>query len=457
MTLVIYVALALLIGIFEFARRRVYFFDAIFYANAVYFIFYALLPITLIILPEWEVQVFRSYAVDVKRIDLAIICFLGYTLILLGWLLGDRLYARPFSFGFSQQDIKNLVIIGLAVGIVAYFAYVSSFGGIWDSIIYGSAVRYGSVDIESVFVGRTGVFGRFVPALNIVFLYCLARLFAGEPLKGGYRAIFLSSGLFLLLYMLSTSSRGAFVVLFLATIIIASLQYKDRDIKTVQILRANMRFVWFFPIIIIIILYGKQFFWAFPTLLTDGVNSFITEFLMLHDIRLGGGTNFFRDSVVKEAAHGLSSLSAVVDHFMGKNSYLWFRDYWLLPQHMIPTKLLGIEKAVPPTVSAINTEIMHGGLISSTPPAILAMMMYNAGYPGILLMFFYGVFGRLIQNKFFQMETTPERNLMLFFFISIYGGFIGNGDIKVLAYSAFPLVLLILFFFILKLIRTFRV
>jgi len=433
----------------------VYFFDAIFYANAVYFIFYALLPVTLIIIPEWKTNVFLFYAVDVERVDLAVICFLGYALLFTGWLIGDCLQARPFSLGFSQHGVNSLVIIGLSVGIIAYFLYVSTFGGIWNSILYGSAIRYGRVEIESVFVGRTGVFKYFVPALNMVFLYCLARVFAGVPLRRGYRAILLASGLFLLLYMLSTSSRGAFVGLIIAVVIISSFQYKDLRINAFQGLSANICFTWVFSfaIVIIIILYGKQFYGALPFLLTDGPHAFMKEFLVIHSVRSGGEIIIFRDSILREAAHGLSSLSAVIDHFMGKEAYLWFRDYWLLPQHMIPTKLLGIEKTVPPTVSAINTEIMQGKLLASSPPAILAMLVYNAGYPGILLMFFYGLLGRLVQNKFTQMETTPERNVMLFYFVYLYGGFIGNADIKVYAYSDFPLVLLIVFFFIRKLCR----
>ena len=413
------------------------------------------MPITLIIVPEWKTDVFRFYAVDVERIDLALICFLGYALLFLGWFWGDYLQVRPFSLGFSQQGIKNLVIIGLAIGITSYFLYVSTFGGIWNSILYGSAIRYGRVEIESASTGRTEVFKYFVPALNMVFLYCMARVFAGVPLRRGYRTILLFSGLFLLLYILSTASRGALAGLILAVIIISIFQLEGRRINIFQGFCAHVWFAWVssIVIIVIIILYGKQLFWALPFLLTDGPDTFTKEFLVIHNVRTGGGVIVFRDTILREAAHGLSSLSAVIDHFMDKEAYLWFRDYWLLPQHMIPTKLLGLEKTVPPTVSAINTEIMQGQLLASSPPAILAMLIYNAGYPGILLMFFYGFLGRLVQNKFTQMETTPERNVMLFYFVYLYGGFIGNADIKVYAYSDFPLVLLIVFFFVLKLTR----
>jgi len=363
----------------------------------------------------------------------------------------------PFSFEFNQQGIKVFVMIGLTVGIAAYFAYVSGFGGIWNSILYGSTVRFGSVDIESVFEGRTGVFKHLVSVLNIVFLYCLARAYAGLQLRGRDLAIFLSSGIFLLLYLLSAAGRGAFVGLILAAIIILSYQYENRAIKFFEKLRANIRLIIFlFPIIIMIIMFGKQFFFALPSLLNHGVEEFIADFLVLNDIRAGNEMNFIRDSLFKEAAHGLSSISAVIDHFIGKDAYLWFRDYWLLPVHIIPTKLLGIEKIVPPTVSAINTEIMQGKLIASTPPAILAMLIYNAGYPGIILMFFYGVLGMLIQNKFLQIENTPERNLLFFYFVYLYGGFIGNADIKVYIYSSIPLVLMIVSLLVRKFIRIFR-
>jgi len=372
---------------------------------------------------------------------------MGYFFLLLGWIIGDRLIVKPFYFRLSPKSVEKIVIIGLVFGIMAYFAYVNAMGGIWDSLLYGSAIRYGRIDLETFSIGRTEVLRYFVSSLNMVFLYYLARVFARLPIRGWNRIFFLSSGFFLMLYFLSISSRGAFVGLIMASVVILSYHDKDRITHFFRETIKIRSYLWAIPLIILIVIFGKQFFYALPALLSMGVDEFIYDFYIMQDIRLEGETIPVIVLILKEASLGVASLSAVIDHFIGKDSYLWFRDYWLLPQHIIPSKLLGIEKVMPPTVSAINTEIMQGRLVASTPPAILAMLLYNVGYIGVALMFFYGALGRLIQNKFSQMENSPERTLFFFYFVYLYGGFIGNGDIKVYVYSSFPLVILIFYLY----------
>lgn len=453
MSLFIYIALGLLIGLFELFRRKVYIFDALFFVNANYLLFYSITPIVLIVIPEWQDQVglFRYYAVDLERTDLALICLIGYLFLVLGWLSVNSLKAKPFQMRLSKRDAERFALIGLVLGIMAFFAYASAMGGVLNAILYGSAIRYGRIDAELLDVGKGEVFKHFMLSLNLVFLYYISRLFQGESLKGLGRIFFVVSGIVLMLYLLSASSRGAFVGLLLAVFVIWT--YKDRNRKQFgQLFLQYRRFFFFLLIPILIVVYGKQFFWALPDLISGGVNQFIAEFLVLQELRLGDGTNIFRDSFLKESSHGLVSLSAVIDHFVDKEGYLWFRDYWLLPLHIIPANLLGLTIELPPTVSAVNTEIIQGYLVASSPPAVLAMAIYNAGFLGVLSLFFYGAVGRVIQEKFIQTENSPARDLLLFYFAYLYGGFIGNADIKVYVYSAFPLVLLIVILSVQKLL-----
>lgn len=405
---------------------------------------YVVTPVVLIVIPSWQgkVGLFQYYSVDLGRIDISIICLAGYTLMLCGWLIIDRVKARPYIMRLSKRGVERFAILGLVIGLISYFMYAISMGGVINSILYGSAIRYGRINSEFVGVGKGEVFKHFIFSLNLVFLFYLSKVFQRDSIKLLGKIIFIISGLFLLLYYLSIASRGAFLGLFLAIIVL--LSYQDMLKKTmVQMFKKYLKMTLYLPIAIIIILFGKQFYWAFPALISGGLGEFCSEFLYLNQLRMGTESNFFRDSILKEASHGLVSLSVVIDKF-SITEILWFRDFWLLPLHVIPSKILGLGIVLPPTVSAVNTKIIQGTQVASAPPGILAMLIYNVGFFGILFMFAYGVIGKWAQNKFIQTENSPARNLLLFQFAYLYGGFIGNADIKVYVYSAFPLVLLII-------------
>jgi hypothetical protein len=449
MAILLYTILAVVIIIYEIFRKKKYVFDPIFFVNVSYLLFYVLTPIILAIMPEWQSQIglFRIYAVNIYSFDLSIIVFLGYLLLITGWYFGDFIKSKPFKVYVNSRKAQEFACIGLIIGFAAYILYVASFGGILNSLVYGSALRYGRVDFEVLGVGKGEVFRYFLPTINMVFLFYISKYFAAGRLNmKELRYLYLST-LLLGLYLLSISSRGAIVNVITAIFFLNTYSSATRINLTKVFKRKYFKFILLIPVFFFIVLYGKQTFWALPALLTDGLNGFIEDFIVLNNVRLGENSNFIRDGLLRETSHGIASLRASISE---NYSYLYFRDYLLLPFHIVPTRLLGWDLQLPITVSTLNTYLLQDLYLASTPPGILAMLIYNSGYFGLTIMWFYGFVGKVIQNKLQMMGNSPSRNLILYYFGYLYGGFIANGDIKVYVFGAFPLVLLILILYFRK-------
>jgi len=444
MALILYVMLGALIIAAETIRKPMHRFDGIFFANFFYFVCYSFVPLTIIFVPDWLYDLYTgsSFSFDSGRVDLALICIFGYCLLWLGWVAGERKSnIRPLVTKPLKRQVQIMLVIGLVVGMAGFFAYAAAFGGILETLLYGSAFRYNIVDIQTFELGKTEVFKHFIYALSLVTLYYLAALINRDRLKNIDKTIFLVSLVLLVLYMLSASSRGAFAGLIVAVLVL--LSYQKTNTSRLFSNLFNLKTFLVAIIGIFFTLYGKQFFGAMPRLVEGNFEGFIFDFLQLNQKRLADDTNILRDLIFKDFNHPISSLAAVIDCSGG---LLLFRDYWLLPLHIIPINLFGLTLDLPPTVSAINTLNLHDLLIASSPPGVLAMLIYNAGLPGLLIMFFYGFIGRRVQDRLLISPQSAVRNFFLFLFSWFYGSFLTNADVKVYIFSVFPLFLLLLWF-----------
>lgn len=455
MTLILYVLLGALIIAFEAIRKPMHRFDGMFFTNLFYFVGYSFVPLTLILVPDWlyDPRTGSALNFDTSRIDLPLICIFGYCLLWLGWHAGKRSSnIRPLVRNPSKRQLQIILIFGLVVGMAGFFTYTAAFGGVREALLYGSAIRYGKIDIESFGLGKTEVFQHFIYALTLVILYYIAALVNGDRFRIFDKIIFSLSLAISLLFMLSDSSRGAVSNFIIANFVLSS--YQKTYISRPLVNLVNLKF--FIVVIsgIFIVLYGKQFFWAIPKLIEGDFAGFISDFLQLNEIRLSYSFNIIRDTILKEFNHPITSLSAAIDY---SGTLLIFRDFWLLPLHIIPANLLGLTINLPPTVSAINTLNLHDMLIASSPPGVLAMLIYNAGLLGLGLMFFYGFLGRRVQDRLLVSAQSNVRNFFLFLFSWFYGSFLMNADVKVYIYNAFPLFILLLWFAFKKLFSASRI
>ena len=104
---------------------------------------------------------------------------------------------------------------------------------------------------------------------------------------------------------------------------------------------------------------------------------------------------------------------------------------------------------MPPTISTINTEILSGKSIASSPPGLLGSFVYSMGGAGLFCgMFLYGLGGKLLQNTLISWYRTFPGSVVYFYFLSVsLGGYVINGDPKVYIFSNFALILSIVLIF----------
>lgn len=443
MSLLIFIILGFYIVFSETFRRRVVFFDAMFFASAFFFWLYCLIPILLIINPEWrsETRYLGSIDLDLDTGHIAIICLIAYLMLKLGWAVGSQIRVNQFLTSISKRDQLVIILLGFVIGLVSLFLYFKSYGGFFNALVLGSAVRYGRIDLD---FGQTGVFKHFIGIFAIIALVFWAKYLQGIKLSHFERFIFIASVAFTLFSLLVASGRASLLIFIFSFFIISTYYFTFRRYPLSHILRKRIFYfgVISAPLGLIFISFGKQLFWALPALFIENdLDLFISEFKHLNELRIGSEINLLRDVVFKEGSHALVSIQASLDSNIG---FLFFRDFFLMPIHLIPNALIGTDIFAPKTVTVINTLYVHDQEIASYLPGLIAMLIYNSGVFGVPFgMFIYGLIGSFMQKKFSLTPISGFRNVMLFYFSFIYGGFLMNGDIKILIYGNFSLIIVL--------------
>ncbi|MBA7589874.1 hypothetical protein ES708_31967 [subsurface metagenome] len=196
-------------------------------------------------------------------------------------------------------------------------------------------------------------------------------------------------------------------------------------------------------------MYGKQFFSAFPYLLTGDLSDFSAVFSSVSATRLQT-YNLFYNTIIKEGVHCVVSLEQAWLRAGQDLPYLFFRDYVYVWAHLIPSRLIGWMFELPPTISTINTEILTGKAMASVPPGLLGSFVYSMGGAGLFLgMFLYGFCGKLLQNTLILWYRRFPGSLVYVYLLSmVFGGYVINGDPKECVFSSFALILSIVLIFV---------
>ena len=183
--LFIHTILGVLILFYEFLRTKESRLDAILLVNVSYFLLYVYVPIAFFLIPEWvSVGAFKYLnANEIPILLLSLICLLGYILIISGIVFCKSLMRYSNNKILKIEISGNVTFFLFIVGVLSFFMYVSAYGGIANSILYGSATRYGGLDIGEVTSGVGLVFKRLLSALELVLFYFISMKFSGSVLN----------------------------------------------------------------------------------------------------------------------------------------------------------------------------------------------------------------------------------------------------------------------------------
>ncbi len=452
MEITIYLLLLILIAAVELLRRRPVLFDALFFFNAYYALVYGIIPLIISMYPS-SIAPFPIAFFNMQYLHITPwLILLSYVVFLAGWCAGlkFRLLGPSSRFNISSRTIRKFCIVGLVISALSLYLYALSFGGIFEAWTMGALYRYSSGFQERFDIGVTVVFEHFVVASKIICYYCFFKLFLQRTRthRRFYAVLMICSLVVIFAYFPIKSGRGAVIWFFLGLYFLTAI-YRRRVYLT-KILPLSL-------LSLLFLMYGKQFFSAFRYLLTGDLSDFSALFSSVSATRLQN-YNLFYNTIIKEGIHAVVSLEQAWLRAGQDLPYLFFRDYVYVWPSLIPSRLIGWMFELPPTISTINTEILIGKAIASTPPGLLGSFVYSMGGAGLFLgMFLYGFCGKLLQNTLISWYRSFPGSVVYFYFLSVaFGWYVINGDPKVYIFSNFTLILSITLIFVYQKMPKFR-
>ena len=440
MEIAAYLLILILIAVVEFSRRRPVLFDMLFFFNAYYALVYGIIPLIILMDPS-SIADFSLAFVNILYLDITpwLILF-GYVAFLVGWCAGLKcaLSTVFLRFNISSSTVRKLCVAGLVISALSFYLYALSFGGIYAAWKLGALYRFsGEFD-----VGITAVFEHLVGISKIICYYCFFKLFLQRNMthQRFHTVLMICSLAVMIAYFPIKSGRGAVIMFILGFYFLWAIHKMRLYIALILPLSLFG---------LLLIMYGKQFFTAFPSLLAGDLADFSFVFSSVSDARLKTG-NVIHNTIIKEGAHCVVSLEQAWLRAGKSQPYLFFRDYVNVWPSLIPSRLIGVTIELPPTISTINTEILTGASIASCPPGLLGSFVYHMGGFGLFLgMFLYGFLGKLLQNTLILLyHSFPGSIVYLYFFSLFFGGYVINGDPKVYMFSSFGLILSVAMLFI---------
>lgn len=419
-----YLLIGVLIATWELLRKKEQVLDALSLANGYYFLCYSFTPLANLA-GFYDSTVLSTVRVtDLGAPFLAGYLILGWVTLQLGWEYGMRSRLKYYAIEVNGKlSPVGVSVVGILLFLVAFTVYNSAFGGYRAALKLGDSVRYGGVETD----WRAGA-ARAFPIVTIIAYFWLSQIYSSRhEVKTRAWVIFAIALLAQLALFPLFSGRGYIINLLLGFFLIFA--YIDRRIPWARLVLLSVP-------IYIIILFGKQFFYALPYLVSADLGGFLSAFLELHDARNESGQGIL-DPVFKESSHAIVSLATAIDVAGDAVPYTFFKDFLFIIIVFIPQQVLSLFITLPPSVSLTNSQLLMNLQVASLPPGFIGHCVYAAGAIGTIVgPFIYGAFGAAV-SALLDNAARKARGWVcaLVIFNQLYGAFIMNGDPKVFAQS----------------------
>ncbi len=415
MIYVAYFVLTLTILVAEFWRKKRVPFDYLSYFNAVFVFAYIVAPLLLSYYSESDTYTIFSD-------EIFFLTLLSYFSALVGWVLGRKSERGHVVLDDSKivKIINRYTIFAVLVTVV----YIIGKGGLANLIAAGVLVRYGYEESTPTLVD----FMRNLCSVAEIITYVLFAMWLSDRFKSHHKRIGINYLIVLslhLVFAMSISSRGAVLnIIIMHTLIL--IYFRRGFIKlSIPILSFT----------VLLTLYGKQLFFAVASLFR-GIG-FNDAFIALNDLRLSDSNEIdVIHTIIREYAHTTESLIAAVSS-ADEIGYTYFSDFFFSLFRVIPQKIIIQFVEFPATISTINTSLLTGVSIASTPPGLMAHFYYALGSVGIVAGFFlYGLIGRKISESIANAMQGCDVVYAIYAYTGLlFGFFVGNGDPNVFIYS----------------------
>jgi hypothetical protein len=416
-----YLVLALAIVVIELWRKKRLVFDYLTYFNAIFVLAYVVTPVLL--------HHYSENAVYIRWLDeIFLLTLISYLSALSGWVLGGTSTRRYIEVD-EGKVIKTINRYTILVVLVAVF-YITSKGGVISLLVSGALVRYGYEDPTATsFDFLQNVYSAAEIVTYVLFAMRLSNRYRPYRRLIGWNYLLVLS--FYVLYMLSTSSRGAIANALIVHFMIL-IYFRGGFVR----FAVPLLFI-----LVVLTLYGKQLFFAIASFVRG--DSFIEAFTILDEARNAGAyVNPVIEKVLKEFTHSIDSLIPVVSGTY-MIEYTYFSDFFLSLLRVIPQRIVMQFVELPATISTINTSVLTGEKIASIPPGLMGHFYHSLSLVGIVVGFFaYGLIGRKISDRIADAVRGNDVAYAVYVYTALmFGFFVANGDPNVYFYSVlWPLV-----------------
>lgn len=426
-----------LLGVtFEFARRKKQSYDTFFFFNSWYVLGYGVIPL-LYIAGGLQHRDYGRFPVSFASLEwngwIALAAYAWYLFL----VYTERDSFKATSVPAQPIDpilIHRLCWIGLAVSLISLLLYAKSFGSLDQAIRAGAAHRYG---IEKEQAGPTAVFKYGVNFSLVVMYYAFyARFLSANALIAAsrYTRLFLIACLIQAPYLLINSSRGGAITAIGGLFFILAITRKKRY----YMLMCCVAFLAFG-----FVYFGKPLFTNFHHLAGGSFSEFWRNFWISFDQRYSRGNAGVKYSMMREGLHCIFSLATAERHAGNTVPHTFFAEYPRVVGQLVPQRFLGLGATANDTISRLNTRLLTGRDVSSTPPGILGAFYYAANAPGIIFaLTLYAMAGAKISRVCEAwIQVHPGAVAICVPIYLAYGEFVFRGDPKAAVYANFSVII----------------
>lgn len=433
--------------IFELSRRKTRVFDALSLFNFFFVLFQVVGGLSFTIASMLNVEKFGIWGVSsgAPSVMVPVAVCAGYALLLFGYFnpITARVGTGLVVIDRRRSDLFLLLFIVacLALAGVSFLIYTMSYGGPFDAIAKGDAIRSGRVEKTSVSFVK-----RFFPAVFVPLYFSVYHVFIKRSNDSERFLWWAILGLSIALFMpiaLLEAGRAGLVMPFLYMFLIFAA-YKNELYLKYALIVGSLGFV--------VLFFGNPFFSAMADL-TKGWDYFV-EGVGIRFAKLFHGEQHWWEHILEFTsnfhANTLSLSVALENTGFNKGPWLLWKDFVWGLMSLMPERLLGGSVRGYLNISTINNYYIFGGQEANTsiPPGWIAASFYTAWWFGLFVNgIALGIVGRVINN-------LAERNWTNFWMVPVYFvivGMIWQGAFNGLSWAKFfgdnLIMLSVLFFF----------
>lgn len=373
--------------------------------NFYYFVFFAFVPINVILFGEAVVRQKYAYQAFGYGDEYTALCLLfSYVLFLMGYMANPSIgngFALKMQRGetYSLEKAARIAFAFFLIGLIAMSYNVVQVGGLLEVVREAPNIRSGEFDFESRFV-FIRQFLAFLSSAFILFLaVCLGKKISQSRVTALDKAAMVLMGLLFLYYVLGSAGRREFIYPVILYYLVSSSSGRSFGLKATLL-------------VIFVLIVGN----ATASLAMSG-------FIGLDEIIR------YKDEVFEIAY--LNTVQGLADsfiHFAGmQHADLWqfgfLTDIAELPLQLIPSKVFGFDRGrgmFGETSQFLLGEGLADNLSGEEPTGFHGYLLVNFGYFGMFVLFFLsGSAYRLLHNVFRPAERKDTIAWLIYWWIFV--------------------------------------